>query len=511
MKNTILRLPRKGKINQGLALFLGSLAVVILLGYLVMSPPKRLTDSDSSDSVMLFCAAGVQLPVADTIHQINEELNLKVEVLYSGTGVLLNNLRTAKKGDLYLAADTSFIDLAKSYDLIDETVPLAKIRPVIAVYKGNPKKIKSLADLLKKDIKFALANEGASIGKVSKKVLEKIGKWNEYKKKASVFKPTVNDIALDVKLKTVDAAIIWDANARQMKELEYVSVPELDKEVQEITIAVLKTCQDPATSLKVCRYLQAPEKGQKNFEKYHYEAVKGDQWKITPQLTVFSGGVNRLAIKDTITAFQEREGVEVNVNYNGCGILVSMMNGGNLPDVYFSCDSSFMVQVKEKFNPAITLTETAMVVIVPKANPKNINSIQDLTREGLKLGLAHEVKSALGKLTKDVLMELDIYKKVKANVKADSPTADFLVNQLRVGSIDASIVYAANVAKEEVRNDVKIIPIKIGKAKAVQPIAVAKDSKYPYLSKRLVHALISPDSKKQFEKVNFRWRYPGDL
>ncbi len=511
MKNAILRIPRNGKINQGLALFLGSLAVVIILGYLVMSPSKRVTKSDSTDSVFLYCAAGVKLPVVDTIEQINKEFGLKVEILYGGTGVLLNNLRTAKKGDLYLAADTSFIELAKSYDLIDETIPLAKIRPVIAVYKGNPKNIQSLADLLKEDIKFALANPGASIGKISKKVLEEKGKWDEYKKKASVFKPTVNDIALDVKLKTVDAAIIWDANARQMDELDYVSVPELDKEVQEITIAVLKTCQDPATSLKVCRYLQAPEKGQKYFKKHHYETVNGDQWKKIPKLTVFSGGVNRLAIKDTITAFQEREGIEVNVNYNGCGILVSMMNGGSLPDVYFSCDNSFMVQVKDKFNPSITLTETAMVVIVPKGNPKNINSIQDLTREGLKLGLAHEVKSALGKLTKDLLVELNIYKKVKVNVIADSPTADFLVNQLRVGSIDASIVYAANVAKEEVRNDVETIPIEIGKAKAVQPIAVAKNSKYPYLSKRLVHALISPDSKKQFEKFNFRWRYPGDL
>jgi len=43
-------------------------------------------------------------------------------------------------------------------------------------------------------------------------------------KHTTVFKPTVNDLANDVKIGTVDAAIVWDATVKQYAEM--VAVPE---------------------------------------------------------------------------------------------------------------------------------------------------------------------------------------------------------------------------------------------------------------------------------------------
>ena len=39
-----------------------------------------------------------------------------------------------------------------------------------------------------------------------------------------MFKPTVNEVANDVKIKTVHAGIVWDATVRQYPELETVSL-----------------------------------------------------------------------------------------------------------------------------------------------------------------------------------------------------------------------------------------------------------------------------------------------
>jgi hypothetical protein len=54
--------------------------------------------------------------------------------------------------------------------------------------------------------------------------------------------------------------------------------------------------------------------------------------------------------------FEQREGVRVTRVYNGCGILVTQMHSGTRPDAYFSCDVSFMDQVRDLFEPPVTIT-----------------------------------------------------------------------------------------------------------------------------------------------------------
>jgi molybdate transport system substrate-binding protein len=211
-----------------------------------------------------------------------------------------------------------------------------------------------------------------------------------------------------------------------------------------------------------------------------------------------------MAIEKTLQEFQAREGIELDVAYNGCGVLVTMMNGGSQPDVYFACDSSYMTQVDELFEPSRDVSETAMVIITPKGNPENVQSLEDLSRSGLRVGFAHENKSALGKLTKDLLIDQKLYDAVRPQVKVEPNTADFLVNQLRTGALDAAIVYRANVS--QVEEFVEVIPISKGPTLAVQPIAVSTSSPHKHLAGRLVSALLTEKSQERFALARFRWR-----
>ncbi len=524
-KSQIVR--RCGAINQGVLIAVGSLIALGLLSFLLISTPdknspssvktvksgnKAETAGSSPDALVLFCAAGVKPPVAEAAEKYaKEKFGTSIKIQYGGSGTLLSNLKVARVGDLYLAADTSYQKIAQDAGLVKEVIPLAKIRPVIAVAKGNPKQIKTLDDLLKPDVKIALANPtAASVGKLSKKVLQQTGHWDQIEKKTTVFKPTVMDIATDVRLGAVDAAIVWDSTVKQMSgELEAVHVPEFDASVKTITIGVLTCSNNPTEALRFARYLQAPEKGQIEFEKYGYEPVDGDPWELSPELLLYSGGVNRLAIEDTIRQFEKREGVTVNVAYNGCGILVSQINAGAMPDAYFACDVSYMHQVQDKFQAPVTVSETDMVIITKKGNPKKIKSLKDLARDGIKLGIAHEKQSALGALTKRMMSKIDyhgqdLYTAIQKNVKQNTPTADLLVNQLRVGGLDASIVYRANVS--QVEDKLEIIPITEANPLAEQPIAIRKKTKYRYLMQRLLDAIESAQSKEKFESHGFRWR-----
>src|SRR6185503_11063138 len=103
---------------------------------------------------------------------------------------------------------------------------------------------------------------------------------------------------------------------------------------------------------RFARFLAAGDRGQLEFAKNGFMPVESDAWEEKPTLLLFSGAMLRPAIDKTIAAFKKREGCEVLTVYNGCGILVAQMKAGEKPDLYFACDTQFMEQVKDRFQPA---------------------------------------------------------------------------------------------------------------------------------------------------------------
>ncbi len=272
-----------------------------------------------------------------------------MQLQYGGSQTLLANIEASQRGDLYLPADDSYLQIARDKGLVRETLPLARMTPVLAVPKGNPKNLHSLADLERDGVRVGQANpEAAAVGKVTADVLKKAGKWAALEKHIVVMKPTVNDVANDVVIGAVDAGFVWDATVRQMPKLEAVPIPEFADVHAHIAVGVLTCGDQPTAALRFARYLAARDKGLPLFQRDGYEPVEGDPWAETPELRVFAGAMLRPAIDDTIADFENREGVRVNRVYNGCGILVGQMRtDGKSPDAYFACDVSFMKQVHD--------------------------------------------------------------------------------------------------------------------------------------------------------------------
>jgi molybdate transport system substrate-binding protein len=340
------------------------LAVVVLVLLLAVRPRSERSGREMHRPLILYCAAGLKPPAEAIARLYEKSFGVPIQLQYGGSGTLLSNLRVAGKGDLFLAADESYIWMARSNHLVQETLPLASMRPVIAVQKGNPQEVRSIADLA--NVEVGLANpDAAAIGKITRELLRKTGQWDGLEKRARVFKPTVNDVANDVKLRTVDAGIIWDTTVRQYPELEFVTVPEFSSAEQRIAIGVLTASEQPTEALRFARYLGARDQGLREFARQGYQPVVGDTWAVTPEVVLYSGGVNRVAIEETLERFEQREGVRITRVYNGCGILVSQMKSGQRPDAYFACDTSFMREVTDIFDAPTNVSETGLGVLLP--------------------------------------------------------------------------------------------------------------------------------------------------
>lgn len=491
--------------NSGKRLLFASVIIAVIASLFLLDLRGGKEAGTDVPSLVLYCAAGLKEPVQAVVERYQKDYGILIEVQYGGSGTLLSNIKVAQRGDLFLAADQSYLDLARNDGLVREIIPLAEMRPVVAVAKGNPKGINGVSDLLREDVVLGLANpEAAAVGKSTRELLEAAGVWGQIEAKTRVFKPTVMDLANDVKIGTIDVTVVWDAIVRQYPDLEAVPMADLDGKPELISVGVLAASAHPTAALRFARFLSARDRGLEEFAKSGFDPIDGDPWSERPRLVFFSGGVNRLAIEETLEEFEEREGVELIRSYNGCGILVAQMKAGEIPDAYFACDVSFMNNVPEIFPTSIPISETRMVILTQKDNPRNIQTLADLTEGGLKIAVANPEQSALGKLTVDLLKSEGLLDAVMKNVVVQGPTADLLVNQMQTGSLDAAVVYEANTAY--VRDKLEVISIEGPNATAIQPYGVANQSPNKQIMNRLLETLRGEQSRHKFEEVGFDWK-----
>ena len=494
----------------------GSLAALVVLFLLMFWRPG--TGQDRGDrELFMYCAAGMRLPVKQIATEYEKEYGVKVQLQYGGSNSLLNQIEVAKIGDLYLAADDSYTELAAEKGLVKERISLAVMRPVIAVRAGNPKDIQSIDDLLAEDVRVALGNpDQAAIGKSTRQLLQKVGKWDDLEKRVKtygVFKPTVPDVANDVKLGAVDAAVIWDSTANQYPEIDAIRTPELDAGAVRITVGVMTESTKPTSALRFARFLAAKDRGLKTFEATGYEPVDGDKWAATPELTFFYGTVNRKALEPIVESFAKREGITINEVPNGCGVLTAQMatmreqGDAGFPDMYMACDVYYMNTVADQFQNVVNISNTDIVIVVQKGNPKEIETLQDLTKEGIRVALGQPDQCTIGVLSRKLLEAEEIYDQLLAsNVLTQTQTSALLVPSITTGSADAALAYKTDTLAESENLDV--IPIDSPLAKAVQPYGVARSSAYKHLARRLFDTIAQ--SRESFETAGFAWQVEDD-
>lgn len=502
-----------------LALLVGTVVVVALLIVLLKGTTDDGLGRGEGDELVFYCAAGISKPVKEIVKAYEEEYGVDIVLRFEGSGALLTQLRThhdaGDKGvNLYLAADKTYIEKAREYGLIEEAIPVAKIRPVIAVGESNGKQIKGIDDLLRKDVRVALANpELASVGRTVKSLLEPSGVWGKLMARQKngegvSFLGTVNEAVQAVKLGSADVALVWDSVAQQFG-LTVIDTEALGGGESTVMVSIVEPNDKVTPSLHFARYLSSRDKGMPVFKKYHFTTIAdADVWEDKVEVPIMAGSMLKPGIEEAIKVFEKREGVRVLTTYNGCGILVAQMKAGERPHAYISCDVTFMDDVQDLFDQSKNLSRNKMVIIVQKGNPHGIKTLQDLANPELKVGLSHPENSALGALTDSMLRELELRDKIynTAEEVIHSDAGHMIVNQVGVKSLDAAIVYMSNAMSAPHSKDrLDIIEIPLKEAIAIQPYAVAKASTHRYLMQRLMDRITTAKTRKAFESIGFDW------
>ena len=107
--------------NKAKSIFLGLLTLLVVTISLLFDDGSD-DNEKAPQSLDFYCAAGMKLPAAAVALDYEKEFDVKINIIYGGSGSLLNNIAVLPKGDLYLAADFSYIELAREKGLLAEAL-----------------------------------------------------------------------------------------------------------------------------------------------------------------------------------------------------------------------------------------------------------------------------------------------------------------------------------------------------------------------------------------------------
>ena len=208
---------------------------------------------------------------------------------------------------------------------------------------------------------------------------------------------------------------------------------------------------------------------------------------------------------------QQNPGTTVKTSLGASSDLLAQIQQGAPADVFASAAEEEMnTAVKDDLvaGKPVVFVKNREIIMVPKDNPANIKSLEDLSKPNIKLVLAaKDVPAAdyaveiLGKANK--VYGSNFKKDVLSNVVSREADVRAAVNRVVVGDADATFGYASDYTPD-IRDKVKVIPIPPTlNIIATYPIATLEDAKEPSLAKKWVDLVMSSEGQEVLKKWGF--------
>ena len=220
----------------------------------------------------------------------------------------------------------------------------------------------------------------------------------------------------------------------------------------------------------------------------------GGERESEAPLTVFAAA--------SLTDVFERLAPDARFNFAGSDELATQIREGARADVYAAASPRYPAELHEEglVEAPRPFAGNRLVVVVPARNPAQIESLDDLAGEGIKLVTGAE-GVPIGDYTRAVL-EAAGRVDVLARVVSEEEDAKGVLGKVRLGEADAGFVYAtdARAAGDAVRTFE--LPASI-QADVRYPVAVVRSSERPDEAKAFVELLLSPRGQAVLREAGF--------
>jgi molybdate transport system substrate-binding protein len=227
-------------------------------------------------------------------------------------------------------------------------------------------------------------------------------------------------------------------------------------------------------------------------------------------ITVLAGAGFVKVTNEMKTEFEkEHPGVKVNVHNGGSGELFSILETQKSADIFMPADYKYMSDAMEngdmKNDTVKNITKNIPIIIVAKGNPKNITSLADLGKPGVKVAIGEPNGPAIGKTTEKILKKTGLYSSVQANVVVKTTTVNQLLTYILTGQADATIIWEDMTTWSEAQGKIDVIQIPKNQTKvSTVPVGVTVYTKEDALAKEFEEFVTGDKGKAIWEKWGFK-------
>ncbi|MBA4391717.1 MAG: molybdate ABC transporter substrate-binding protein [Syntrophus sp. (in: bacteria)] len=230
----------------------------------------------------------------------------------------------------------------------------------------------------------------------------------------------------------------------------------------------------------------------------------------TDELMVFCGAAFKRPIEDVVELFQTKTGIKVNMVYAGIGTLFSQMLFTKQGDIFIAPSPDIMEKATTK-GLLIKSSVKNLGYVVPciniiKSNPKNIKTLKDLARPGLKIAIGNPELVYIGALAVELIeknLTMEEKNSFRANIVTFAEDFNKLSTYLVFRQVDAIIGfhYLEGWYPDKVET-IKLKPDQIQRIGSGQ-IGILNNSNKKELSQKFVDFVTSDEAKKIFHKYKY--------
>jgi len=234
------------------------LCITITAGVLVF-----VRAANTGTTLLVHAGAGIRPALDELGAQFEKKTGTRVDYNYKGSACLLPDVCVSQKGDIYMPGELYFMQQAVDRKLVHPDYKVvATMTTVLVVQAGNPKKIKGLGDLTQPGVRLGLGDpQAVAIGRAARECLVKAGLWTRVEKNLVMSAQNVTELSNAVKLKQLDAAIVWDATAAMYgpREIVTMAIPAKHAVCSPVPAAALKFTKNPSESQAYLDFLASAE------------------------------------------------------------------------------------------------------------------------------------------------------------------------------------------------------------------------------------------------------------
>lgn len=245
---------------------------------------------EEKNSITAFVGSASKPPVEEAAQAFKEKTGIQVYLNFGGSGTMLSQIELSQSGDLYIPGSPDYIAKAEQKGVIDpaSVKKIAYLIPVIAVPHGNPKNIRSLADLARPGIEVGIGNpEAVCVGLYAIEILDYNHLLADAGKNIVVHAESCERTATLISLKSVDAVIGWDVFHNwdpDNIDVIYLSPEQLPR-IAYIPSAITKFTRDRVSAQKFLDFLVS-KPGQDIFQKWGYITTEEEARKFASQAKI---------------------------------------------------------------------------------------------------------------------------------------------------------------------------------------------------------------------------------